>query len=91
MIPENRKPTHPGEILLEEFLKPKKMTHVQLAKLMKVPVQRINTLIGGKRNVSPETAILLSRVFNTTPAYWMNLQTNHDLYIAESKMKSRAA
>ena len=91
MIPENRKPTHPGEILLEEFLKPKQMTQVELAKLMKVPVQRINTLISGKRNVSPETAILLSHVFKTTPIFWMNLQVQHDLYLAESKMKSRAA
>ena len=91
MLPEKRKPTHPGEILLEEFLKPKRMTQVGLAKRMKVPVQRINTLIAGKRNVSPETAILLSRVFDTTPAFWMNLQTNYDLYLAEIKMKSRAA
>ena len=91
MIPENRKPTHPGEILLEEFLRPKKMTQSKLAELMKVPVQRINTLICGKRNVSPETAILLSRVFNNTPAFWMNLQMTYDLYVAESKMKSRAA
>jgi addiction module HigA family antidote len=91
MIPENRKPAHPGEILSEEFLRPKKMTQVELAKQMKVPVQRINTLICGKRNVSPETAILLSRVFDTTPAFWMNLQVQHDLYVAESKMKSRAA
>lgn len=90
MIPKNRKPTHPGEILLEEFLKPKQMTQVQLAKLMQVPIQRINTLIAGKRNVSPETAILLSRVFDTTPAFWMNLQVNYDLYLAEAKMKSRS-
>ena len=89
MIPENRKPTHPGEILLEEFLKPKKMTQVELAKTIKVPVQRINTLICGKRNVSPETAILLSRVFETTPAFWMNLQAHFDLYLAEARMKSR--
>ena len=91
MIPENRRPTHPGEILLEEFLRPKKMTQVELAKLMKVPIQRINTLICGKRGVSPETAILLSRIFETTPAFWMNAQVTYDLYIAEAKMKSRAA
>ena len=90
MIPENRKPTHPGEILLEEFLKPKQMTQVQLAKLMKVPIQRINTLIGGKRGVSPETAILLSRIFDTTPAFWMNAQVSYDLYFAELRMKSKS-
>ena len=91
MIPEKRKPTHPGEMLLEEFLKPKKMTQIRLAELMKVPVQRINTLICGKRNVTPETAILLSRVFNNTPAFWMNLQMTYDLYVAEEKMRRRAA
>lgn len=91
MIPENRKPSHPGEILLEDFLKPKQMTQVELARIMKVPVQRVNTLISGKRNVSPETAILLSRVFETTPVFWMNLQAHHDLYLAELKMKPRAA
>ena len=90
MIPENRKPTHPGEILLEEFLKPKQMTQVQLAKLMKVPIQRINTLICGKRGVSPETAILLSRIFDTTPAFWMNAQVSYDLYFAELRMKSKS-
>lgn len=90
MIPENRKPTHPGEILLEEFLKPKQMTQVQLAKLMKVPIQRVNTLIGGKRGVSPETAILLSKIFDTTPAFWMNAQVTYDLYFAELKMKSKS-
>lgn len=91
MIPENRKPTHPGEILLEEFLKPKQMTQVQLAKSMNVPIQRINTLIAGKRGVTPETAILLSRVFDTTPTFWMNAQVLHDLYLAEKKMKNKAA
>ena len=90
MIPENRKPTHQGEILLEEFLKPKQMTQVQLAKLMKVPIQRINTLICGKRGVSPETAILLSRIFDTTPAFWMNAQVSYDLYFAELRMKSKS-
>lgn len=90
MIPENRQPTHPGEILLEEFLKPKQMTQVQLAKLMKVPIQRINTLICGKRGVSPETAILLSRIFDTTPAFWMNAQVSYDLYFAELRLKSKS-
>jgi addiction module HigA family antidote len=91
MLPENRRPTHPGEILLEEFLKPKKMSQVELARKMKVPVQRINTLICGKRNVSPETAILLADVFDMTPDFWMNLQTNHDLYLAAIRLKKRAA
>ena len=91
MIPKNRKPTHPGEILLEEFLKPSGMSQMSLAKKMKVPVQRINTLINGKRGITPETAILLSGIFGTTPQFWMNLQSNYDLYVAESKMLHHTA
>jgi len=83
MIPKNRKPTHPGEILLEEFLEPMKMSQVDLARKMKVSLQRINTLINGKRDVTAETAILLSRVLKTSPEFWMNLQSAHDLYHAQ--------
>jgi antitoxin HigA-1 len=75
MLPKHRPPTTPGEILLEEFLKPKGMTQVKLAELMSVSIQRVNTLIAGKRRVTAETAILLARVFETSPELWMNLQT----------------
>ncbi|MBI4970401.1 MAG: HigA family addiction module antidote protein [Candidatus Omnitrophica bacterium] len=91
MLPKHRKPTHPGEVLLEEFLKPGKMTQLELAGKMGVSVQRINTLINGKRDMTPETAILLSRVFGTSPEFWMNLQTCHDLFSCQEKMKSKAA
>ena len=86
MIPKNRIPTHPGEILLEEFLLPMEMSQTQLAEAMDVPIQRINTLVSGKRGITPETAILLSRVLKTSPEFWMNLQAGHDLVIAEQKM-----
>jgi addiction module HigA family antidote len=86
MIPKKRIPAHPGEILLEEFLTPMSMTQTQLAKAMGVPIQRINTLVSGKRGVTPETAILLSIVLKTSPEFWMNLQTGHDLAIAEQRM-----
>jgi addiction module HigA family antidote len=86
MLPKNRAPTPPGEILLEEFLKPGGMTQMELASRMNVPVQRVNTLINGRRAVTPETAILLSRVFATTPEFWMNLQVRHDLWIAHQRM-----
>ena len=86
MIPKNRIPTHPGEILLEEFLVPLEMSQTQLAAAIHVPIQRINTLISGKRGITPETAILLSRVLKTSPEFWMNLQAMHDLAIAEQKM-----
>jgi antitoxin HigA-1 len=90
MVPKNRPPTHAGEILLEEFLKPKKMTQVQLAELMGVPVQRVNTLIAGKRGVTAETALLLSRVFETSAEFWMNLQTACDLFEARKAAHRRA-
>lgn len=79
MIPENRIPTHPGEILLEEFLEPMAMTQVAFAKHLGIPTQRINELIRGKRGVTPDTAWLLSQALGTTPQFWLNLQMNYDL------------
>jgi addiction module HigA family antidote len=86
MIPKYRLPVHPGEILLEEFIIPKKISQVDLARKIKVPVQRINTLINGKRDMTPETAILLARFLKTTPEFWMHLQTQRDLAIAQHRM-----
>jgi addiction module HigA family antidote len=82
MLPENRIPTHPGEVLSEEFLKPLGLTQVALAEHLGVPVQRINELVRGKRGVTPETAWLLAGAFGTTPDFWVNLQTAHDLAVA---------
>ncbi len=90
MIPKHRKPTHPGEILWHEFLEPMGLTQVALAKKMKVPVQRINTLINGKRDMTAETAILLSRALKTSPEFWMNLQDALDLYLAEIHLRRAA-
>ena len=86
MLPRNRPPTSPGEILLEEFLKPLGMTQLALAEKMGVPIQRVNTLINGKRSVTAETAILLSRVFDTSPQFWMDLQSQCELWEAARKM-----
>lgn len=83
MIPKYRKPTHPGEILLEEFLKPCGMSQVELSRRMRVPIQRVNTLINGKRDMTAETAILISKVFKTSSEFWMNLQVACDLYDAQ--------
>lgn len=79
LIPKNRIPTHPGEMLLEEFLKPLGITQVALAKHMGVSVQRVNELVRGKRGVTAETAWLLSDAFGTTPEFWMNMQMGYDL------------
>ena len=85
MIPENRIPTHPGEVLRTEFLEPLEMTQVALARHLNIPTQRVNEIIRGKRGVSPETAWLLSQAFGTTPQFWLNLQMNYDLAINRPK------
>lgn len=90
MIPKNRKPSHPGEILLEEFLKPLEMSQVELAHKMGVPIQRVNTLINGKRDMTAETAVLLSRVLKTSSEFWMNLQVACDLYDAQKAIEQAA-
>lgn len=82
MIPKNRMPAHPGEILLHEFLKPLGLNQTELSARMGVPIQRVNTLINGKRDVTAETAILLSKALNTSSEFWMNLQVARDLYLA---------
>jgi addiction module HigA family antidote len=79
MIPTHRVPTHPGEILQDEFLDPLGLTQVKLAEHIGVSVQNINAIIRGKRGVTPETAWLFAQAFGTTPQFWVNLQANHDL------------
>ena len=90
MIPKNRKPTHPGEVLLEEFLKPMELSQLELARRMGVPVQRVNTLINGRRDMTAETAILLSKVLKTSSEFWMNLQVACDLYQAHRLLEHAA-
>ena len=77
MLPENRLPTHPGEILLEEFLNPLGPSQVDFAGHI-VPIQRVNEIVRGKRG-TPETARLFAEAFGTSPEFWLNLQTNYDL------------
>lgn len=89
MLPRKRTPTHPGEILSEDFIKPLGVTQVALAEHLKVPVQRINELVRGKRGVTPETAWLLAGAFGTTPEFWLNLQANHDLVRARPPREVR--
>ena len=79
MIPENRLPTHPGEILREEFLRPLRMSQVAFAAHLGVPLQRVNEIVRGKRAITPETAWLFAEAFGTTPEFWLNLQANFDL------------
>jgi addiction module HigA family antidote len=79
VIPDHRVPTHAGVILSKEFLAPLGISQVAFAAHLGVPVQRINELVRGKRGMTPETAWLLSQALNTTPEFWINLQTAYDL------------
>jgi antitoxin HigA-1 len=81
-IPKHGPPTHPGEILLEEFLSPMGLTQRELAEGIRVPYQRVNELVNGRRGITPATALRLAKFFGTSPDVWMNLQLRWDLYHA---------
>jgi addiction module HigA family antidote len=81
-VPTNREPTHPGEMLLEEFLKPMELSQRDLAEGIRVPYQRVNELVNGRRGVTPSTALRLAKFLGTSAEYWMNLQLRWDLYQA---------
>jgi antitoxin HigA-1 len=83
-------PVHPGEILLEEFMKPLGMSQNQLARALKVPPRRINEIVHGKRSITIDTALRLSRHFGTSVEFWINLQTHYELEVAEdNKLEAR--
>jgi antitoxin HigA-1 len=79
MIPKNRIATHPGIILLREDLEPMRVSQKQLATHPGIPLQRVNEIMKGKRGISPGTAWLFSQAFNTSPEFWLNLQSANDL------------
>lgn len=82
-----RPPTHPGEILKEDFLSPLGITQTDLAKALKTSFRTINEILNEKRNVSPDMALRLSRYFGTSPEVWIGLQADYDLYWAMTKSK----
>ena len=79
-------PVHPGEILLEEFLKPLEVSQYQLAKEISVPARRVNEIVHGQRRISADTALRLARYFGTSERFWMNLQTRYDLEIEKDRL-----
>jgi antitoxin HigA-1 len=79
-------PVHPGEILLEEFLKPLAVSQYQLAKELSVPARRINEIVHGQRRISADTALRLARYFGTSERFWMNLQGRYDLEIEKDRL-----
>ncbi len=82
-------PIHPGEILLEEFLEPMELSQYRLAKDISVPARRINEIVHGKRGITADTALRLSRYFGTSERFWLNLQIRHDLEVEKQRLKGR--
>lgn len=82
-------PIHPGEILLEEFLQPMEITQYRLAKDISVPARRINEIVKGKRAISADTALRLSRYFSMSERFWFNLQMRYDLECEKDKLRDR--
>ncbi len=82
-------PVHPGEVLLEEFLEPMGISQYRLAKDISVPPRRINEIVHGKRSVTADTALRLSRYFGTSEKFWLNLQTGYDLDIVRDRLGDR--
>ncbi|MBI4743678.1 MAG: HigA family addiction module antidote protein [Actinobacteria bacterium] len=82
-------PIHPGEILMEEFLKPMAISQYRLAKDINVPARRINEIVHGKRSISPDTALRLSKYFGLSERFWINLQARYDLEVEKDRLKNR--
>ncbi len=82
-IPTHRPPTHPGEILLEEFLLPMQITQRELADAIHVPYQRVNELVNQRRGITPSTALRLAKFFGLSADFWLNLQSRWDIYNAQ--------
>lgn len=87
MLPEHRTPTHPGEVLRDEFLDELGIPQSQLADKLGITVQRVNEIVNGKRGITPETAWLFAGALGTTPEFWMNLQSQYDLARARPAKK----
>ena len=79
-VPTERQPTHPGEMLQEEFLVPMGLTQRQLAEAIHVPYQRLNEIVNGRRGVTPSTALRLAKFFGNSAGFWLNLQVRWDVY-----------
>jgi antitoxin HigA-1 len=86
-----RAPTHPGEILFEEFLKPLGLSQAEAARSMEISLNRLNELVRGKRGVTAETALRLALLLGTAPEFWLNLQMTHDLWHAWQLERRRGA
>ena len=79
---------HPGEILLEEFLKPMALSQNRLAMELRVPTHRVNEIVHGRRSITADSALRLAKFFGTTPDFWLNLQKSYDLAAAQEELKT---
>jgi addiction module HigA family antidote len=89
MTEDKLKPIHPGEVLLEEFLKPMDLSQNHLALAIGVPARRINEVVLGKRRITADTALRLARYFGNSPQFWLGLQMDYDLDVAEDVLSDR--
>ena len=89
MAEQRLPPIHPGEVLLEEFLKPMGISQYRIAKDISVPARRINEIVHRKRAITPDTALRLSRYFGLSDRFWVNLQARHDLEVEKDQLKDR--
>jgi addiction module HigA family antidote len=88
-MPKKYEPIHPGEILLEEFLLPMGISQYRLAKDISVPPRRVNEIVHGKRSITADTALRLSRYFGTTERFWMNLQIRYEIEVEKDRLGKR--
>ena len=89
MLSKKMPPVHPGEILQEEFLKPMNLSQNRLALDIRVPARRINEIVHGKRRITADTALRLAKYFKMSPQFWLGLQMDYDLDIAEDQLADR--
>ncbi len=89
MVKQKLHPIHPGEILMEEFLKPMGISQYKLAKDISVPARRINEIVQGKRSITPDTALRLSLYFGLSERFWINLQARYDIEIEKDRLSDR--
>jgi addiction module HigA family antidote len=89
MLPKLRIATHPGTILQEEFLDPMGLSQATLARALRIPLNRVNEMVRGKRGITPQSALLLAEYFENSPEFWMNLQMAHDLSRAREVLRKR--
>ena len=89
MTPKKLQPVHPGEILLEDFLRPMDISQYRLAKDISVPPRRINEIVHGLRGITADTALRLARYFGTSERFWLNLQIRYDLEVEKDRLGGR--